>query len=69
MIGRLLTLAIAYPLAGALFAGGALFVLKHYGAENVRPLGRAGGESFAEGVATYQTMRKAIADAAGQPVS
>lgn len=68
MIGRLLTLAIAYPIAGALFAGGALFVLKRYGADNMRPLGRAGGESFAEGMATYQAMRKTIEGAAGQPI-
>jgi hypothetical protein len=69
VIGRLLTLAIAYPLAGALFAGGALFVLRRYGADNVRPLGRAGGEGFAEGMATYNRMRQTIADATGQPIS
>jgi hypothetical protein len=66
---KLLTLAIMYPIAGALFAGGALLALRYYGADNVRPLGRAGGESFAEGVATYNRMRQAIEGATGQPVS
>lgn len=66
---RLLTLAIMYPIAGALFAGGALLALRYYGADNVRPLGRAGGESFAEGMAAYQAMRKTIANATGEPVS
>lgn len=65
---RLLTLAIAYPIAGALFAGGALLALKYYGPQNVRPLGRAGGESFAEGMAAYNAMRKTIADATRRPL-
>lgn len=57
---KLLTFLIAYPLGGALFAAGALAVLHYAGAREVKPLGRAGGEGFAEGVAAIQSAEKAI---------
>lgn len=63
---RALAFLVAYPLAGALFAGGALLVLRRYGADNVRPLGRAGGAGFAEGMATYHAMQDTIKNAAAR---
>jgi hypothetical protein len=64
-----LGLAAKWSALGAVFAGGALVVAYYAGPRVVGQLGRAGGEGFAEGMATYNRMRQTIADATGQPIS
>jgi hypothetical protein len=59
-VTRVLAFLVTYPLAGALFAGGALLVLRKYGPDQVKPLGRAGGESFAEGMAAYNALKDQV---------
>lgn len=46
-----LALAATWVTLGAVFAGGALVVAYYVGPRVVGPLGRAGGEGFAEGAA------------------
>lgn len=48
---------LARPVAiGALFAAGAVAVVKIFGPSTARTLGRAGGEAFAEGVNRAQAQ-------------
>lgn len=63
-MSKILVALIAWPIGGALFAGGLLAVLHYAGAPAVRPLGRAGGEGFAEGMAKFNEAKRMVQDAA-----
>jgi hypothetical protein len=58
---------VTYPIAGALFALGALGVVYYFGSQAARPLGRSAGygagEGFAEGMATAQLALKKLTEA------
>jgi hypothetical protein len=57
---KLIAFLVTYPLAGALFAAGALAVVHYAGAQQIKPLGRAGGEGFAEGIAAINAAKGAL---------